>query len=60
MPISFQMLTPEIWPTLRQHYRRGRRTQPFVGWSPATYAAQPTAVLRQQIGLSAADACALA
>ena len=54
------VLTPEIWPVLRRHYWRGRRTQPIVGWSLATYAARPTAALRQQIGLLAADACALA
>ena len=53
------VLTPEIWPTLRQHYRRGQRTQSIVGWTLATYAAQPTATLQQQIGLPA-NACALA
>lgn len=54
------VLTPEIWPVLHQHYRRGQRTQPIVGWSPAAYAAQPTAALRQQIGLPADGDCALA
>ena len=54
------VLTPEIWPALRQHYRRGQCTQPIMGWTLATYAAHPTAVLRQQIGLPAADDCAMA
>ncbi|GAA4025605.1 hypothetical protein GCM10022409_07010 [Hymenobacter glaciei] len=54
------VLTPEVWPALRQHYYRGQRTQPIVAWTLATYATQSTAALRQQIGLPAADDCALA
>lgn len=49
------VLTPELWPVLRQHYRRGRRTRPITGWTLAAYATQSTVALRQQIGLPAAD-----
>lgn len=51
--LSFAVLAPEIWPELRQHYRRGQQTQSITHWTLADYAAQPTAALRQQIGLPA-------
>jgi ubiquinone biosynthesis protein Coq4 len=49
--LLFAILTPEVWPALRQHYYRGRQTQPVVRWTLAEYAAQNTAELRQRIGL---------
>lgn len=49
--LSFAILTPELWPELHQHYRRGRQTQPITHWTLAEYAARPTIALRQAIGL---------
>lgn len=51
------VLTPEVWPALRRHYQRGRRTQSIVGWTLAEYAGQCTAALRHQIGLPTAASC---
>ena len=51
------VLTPEVWPALRRHYQRGRRTQPIVGWTLTEYAGHYTAALRQQIGLPTAATC---
>ena len=53
--LLFAVLTPEVWPELRRHFRRGRRTQPITQWSLTEYAAQPTAALRTQIGLPALE-----
>ncbi|WP_345125659.1 hypothetical protein [Hymenobacter antarcticus] len=48
------VLTPDVWPALRRHYQRGRRTQSIVGWTLTEYAGQCTTALRHQIGLPAA------
>ena len=53
------LLMPEAWPVLWQHFQRGRRTRSIVDWTLPQYATQSVAILRQQIGLAAADACAL-
>ena len=51
------VLTPEVWPALRRHYQRGRRTQCIVNWTLAEYAGHCTAALRQRIGLPTAASC---
>ena len=53
--LSFALLTPELWPTLTAHFRRGRRTQPIHGWHLADYAAYDVEQLRYQIGFYAAQ-----
>ena len=51
--LLFGLLTPEHWPELRRHYRRGRRVQPVHSWQLADYAAESLAGLRRRIGLTA-------
>ncbi|MCC2546925.1 hypothetical protein LJY25_10755 [Hymenobacter sp. BT175] len=48
--LAFALLTPELWPGLYLHYRRGRRTQSVVHWRLADYAAESVEALRYQIG----------
>ena len=50
------VLTPEVWPALRHHYRRGRQVPPVFRWKLATYAAYDLASLRRHIGLPHAAA----
>lgn len=49
--LLFAVLTPEGWPGLLLHYRRGRRVPPVFRWKLADYAAHDLAALRQSIGL---------
>jgi ubiquinone biosynthesis protein Coq4 len=48
--LALGLLTPELWPQLAAHYRRGRRTQPVRHWRLLEYAAHDLEPLRQQIG----------
>ncbi|MEJ7660346.1 MAG: hypothetical protein WKG07_12380 [Hymenobacter sp.] len=49
--LLFTMLTPEGWPGLLRHYRRGRQVPPVFHWKLADYAAHDLVRLRQSIGL---------
>ncbi|MDF7813397.1 hypothetical protein [Hymenobacter sp. YC55] len=48
--LAFALLTPELWPQLRTHFRRGRRTSCVLHWSLTKYASQNVEALRQEIG----------
>jgi len=48
--LALALLTPELWPELTRHYRRGRRLPPITPWRLADYAAQNLEQLRRQIG----------
>lgn len=48
--LAFALLTPELWPQLRTHFRRGRLTGCVLRWSLTKYATQNVEVLRQEIG----------
>jgi ubiquinone biosynthesis protein Coq4 len=48
------LLLPELWPELRQHFRRGRQVRAGVyRWRLRDYAARDLAELRREIGLAA-------
>ena len=49
--LLFAVLTPEGWPGLLRHYRRGSQVPPVFHWKLVDYAAHDLARLRQSIGL---------
>ncbi|QNH63145.1 hypothetical protein [Hymenobacter sediminicola] len=48
--LALALLTPELWPELTEHFRRGRHTLPVRHWSLTEYATQQVEQLRDQIG----------
>ncbi|GAA3954370.1 Coq4 family protein [Hymenobacter algoricola] len=48
--LALALLTPELWPELRAHYRRGRRTLPVLRWSLQALADRNLEALRAEIG----------
>jgi ubiquinone biosynthesis protein Coq4 len=48
--LALAVLTPELWPELKKHYRHGRRTLPIRHWQLTQYAALNVEQLRHNIG----------
>ena len=48
--LALALFTPELWPELVVHYRRGRRLPPITPWQLAHYAACDVEQLRHSIG----------